>query len=370
MVSSSQPAGKTVPRLGRRLVNHVKRSVAPSRLGRFYRLRRRSHVPSQRLDRVADNPVKDGHRARPDAAGEADQAVGRPSQAPGRERVLRCWLDHEAVARRRAAHRRSHRQPDSRRHSSGAHCPVGLTEPAVRGKKVPGSIPVGPRRRPHLPRRRTRRGRLEFAFQGRLDDRTANKRSGILLAVPQNRGCLSPTQHAPAMWQFALRVLEPPSGTLQSTKRPRLSPGRTRHPCRDFACVPFPTPISPASSTATCGLAADPLPRGDPLVDLLRRPPHGARAQADGGREIVSVDEAIDRRSRKSGAFHDRGHAQHPPVDGHAAVPSIGPVLVLARMSRQCARVIVSHGRYLPVRNLDKSSSKRSQRLVIAPRHR
>ncbi len=135
MVSSSQPAGETVPRLGRRLVNHVKRSVAPSRLGRFYRLRRRSHVPSQRLDRVADDRVKEVHRARPDAAGEADQAAGRPSQAPGRERVLRCWLDHEAVARRRAAHRRSHRQPDSRRHSSGAHCPVGLTEPAVRGKR-------------------------------------------------------------------------------------------------------------------------------------------------------------------------------------------------------------------------------------------
>ena len=43
-------------------------------------------------------------------------------------------------------------------------------------------------------------------------------------------------------------------------------------------------------------------------------PPPGARARANCDREIVSAEEAMDRRSGKSGAFHGRGHAQLPPA--------------------------------------------------------
>ena len=55
MVSRFQPAGGSIPQLGRGLANHVKRFVAPSRPDRFYRLRSRPRVRSQRLDRIADD---------------------------------------------------------------------------------------------------------------------------------------------------------------------------------------------------------------------------------------------------------------------------------------------------------------------------
>lgn len=55
MVSRFQLAGGSIPPLGRGLANHVKRFVAPSRPDRFYRLRSRPRVPSQRPDRVADD---------------------------------------------------------------------------------------------------------------------------------------------------------------------------------------------------------------------------------------------------------------------------------------------------------------------------
>ena len=54
-VSRFQFAGGSIPQLGRGLANHVKRFVAPSRPDRFYRLRSRPRVPSQRPDRVADD---------------------------------------------------------------------------------------------------------------------------------------------------------------------------------------------------------------------------------------------------------------------------------------------------------------------------
>ena len=104
------------------------------------------------------------------------------------------------------------------------------------------------------------------------------------------------------------------------------------------------------------GIATNGLARGDPLVDPLRRPSHRARAQADGGWEVVGPDEAVDRRPGESGAFHHRAHAQHSPVDGLMTVPSIRPIHAFAPIVRDWIGVIVCHGRYLPVRFLDKAS--------------
>ena len=114
---------------------------------------------------------------------------------------------------------------------------------------------------------------------------------------------------------------------------------------------------SAASESAMHGIATNGLARGDPFVDPLRRPPHGARAQADGGWEVVGPDEAVDRRPGEPGAFHHRADAQHTPVDSLMTVPSIRPIHALARIDQDWIGVIVCHGRYLPVRFLDKSSS-------------
>lgn len=90
MVSRLQPSSATVPRLGRSLADHVRRSVAPSRPGRFHRLRERSQVPPRRPERVeGDDRIAEGRRARPDVAGEPGQASGQPCQTPERELVLR-----------------------------------------------------------------------------------------------------------------------------------------------------------------------------------------------------------------------------------------------------------------------------------------
>ena len=91
---------------------------------------------------------------------------------------------------------------------------------------------------------------------------------------------------------------------------------------------------SSATVSATRENAAHAVARSDPLVDPMCRPPDRARGQPDGGRKVVGLDEAVDRRLGKPGAFHHRGQAQHSPVDVRGAVLPVRSVHAISPMSR------------------------------------